>query len=182
MSSTNPQFTALDPAVEIKGRFILLILSALQALEVNTVPFQQQYQLAHVAPSGWYAQQVFLDLLGAVCRYANLNPVTIGCTVANFIEWGEAASIDDGFTQLASIYQAGHRHGEPGGYGKVQLGEGHLRINAHTPFPSDMDYGLCWGVARQFTKPHQNVKVLRAASPCRLKGDDCCIYDVIWTS
>jgi hypothetical protein len=77
-------------------------------------------------------------------------------------------------------YHLNHRGGEIGNYFTEILSENHIRVTAENPYPSDFDYGLVWGVAKAFCPQGTFVKVVRAESPCRLKGNDRCIYDITW--
>jgi hypothetical protein len=177
------QFNAFDPNAEVKGTTILAIKTGVELVGGDPLPYLAKYGLIAVNPSGWYNLQAVLNMLQDIhlsdSNYYNL--ISIGSKIPEFAAWPpEINSVQQAFEMLDVAYHMNHRNGEIGCYRTEVVGPRHIRVTARNPWPSDFDYGLCWGLLRRFAPAQSRPTVVRASSPCRVKGDEECIYHVTW--
>lgn len=172
------QFIAFDPNVEVLGR---VILSAVAGLGKGALEVLRAHGLEDPQPDQWYSQQAFLNVLKTLSESGLLNLVAVGMKIPEVAKWPSTVdSIEAALASIDTAYHLNHRGGEIGHYVYEKIGERHVRLTCTNPYPSDFDYGLIYATARLYALPGTRFYVVRAESPCRLNGDDTCIYDVTW--
>jgi len=172
------QFVAFDPAVEVSGR---VIQAAIAGLGKGAVEVLEAYGIKDPQPDQWINLQTFLDALKALSEGGLLNLVAVGMKIPENAEWPpDIDSIEAALESIDTAYHMNHRGGEIGHYVYQKVGERHVRMICTNPYPSDFDYGLIYAVTRRYAPAGSRFYVVRAESPCRLSGDDTCIYDVTW--
>jgi hypothetical protein len=172
------QFVAFDPNVEVLGR---VIMSAVAGLGKGALEVLRVHGLGDPQPDQWYSQQAFLDTLKALSEDGLLNLVAVGMKIPENAEWPpDIDSLEAALASIDEAYHLNHRGGEIGHYLYQKVGERHARLTCTNPYPSDFDYGLIYATTRLYSPPGTRFYVVRADSPCRLKGDDTCLYDVTW--
>jgi hypothetical protein len=177
------EYISFDPKSEVRGTTILTIKAGLEALGADPAPFLQARGLNDVAADNWYNLQVVLNMMRDIHDKGGslFSLISVGNKIPELALWPPAInSVEKAFGALNTAYHMNHRNGEIGSYKAEMIGPRHIRVIAENPWPSDFDYGICWGLLRRFAPKHSSPKVVRAASPCRIKGDDYCIYDVTW--
>jgi hypothetical protein len=178
-----PEYISLDPNVEVLGDVILSLKEAIISLSLDPQPFLEKYGLGAVRPGNWYSLQKSLDAMKDM--HDNIGDmfalISVGSGISETAQWPpDIDTVESAFAAIDMAYHMNHRNGDIGHYQTELITPGHVRVTACNPYPSDFDYGLCYGLAKRFLPHNAHIKVERAASPCRLKGDDCCVYDVTW--
>lgn len=172
------QFVAFEQGVEITGQTILATIDGLG--DAARTAFQRR-GVAEIDPAGWYSQQMWLDVLQELDQSGLGNMVSVGMKIPeNAIFPPEIDSMHSALASIDVAYHMNHRGGEIGHYHYEKLGDYHARLVCDNPYPSDFDYGIIYAMTRRYAAQGMDFKVVRADSPCRLKGDDRCIYEVTW--
>lgn len=170
------QYLAFDPNVEVSGA---AMLATIRGMGKDITPMLEAHGFTNVQPDAWYPQQSWLDVLREISALSDL--VSIGMWIPETAVWPpEVDSIESALKSIDVAYHMNHRNGEIGHYQAEIVDDGHIRITCHNPYPSDFDYGIIYATAHKFLPEGMTFTVIRADSPCRLKGDDMCIYDVTW--
>ncbi len=175
------QFTALDPRAEVSGA---AILSTLAGMGSRVDEIMARHGLVGVTADGWYPQQAWLDVLRSI--YEGEGPtlfdmVSIGMKIPETALWPpEIDTVEAALASIDMAYHMNHRNGEIGHYRAETVGERHMQIICDNPYPSDFDYGIIYATVRRFMPEGWGFTLVRADTPSRLKGDDCCIYEITW--
>jgi hypothetical protein len=173
------EFVAFDSRVESKGA---AILATLKGLPFDIEPVLSAHGLSPLDPDGWYPQQSWLDALRAISQLpgvSSLELVSIGMKIPETADWPpNVTTLDEALFSIDVAYHLNHRGGEIGYYKAERIDDQTIRVTCHNPFPSDLDYGIVYGVARMFRLQGKEFFVDRADSPSRKKGDDRCVYFV----
>lgn len=175
------QYVAFDEQNETLGRALLSTLEAIGQKEVQ--PFLEKYNINPVDPDRWYNLQTTLDLIQEVGSLEYFNLVSIGMRIPDIAEFPpDITTIDQALNLLDVAYQMNHRGGDFGSYKFEQTGERAGRMICNNPYPSDMDYGIIYGLMQKF-KPEDSEFILvelDTTQPNRKTGDDTCIYNLEW--
>lgn len=172
------EYIAFDEHVEVNGQ---TILSTLAGVGEAVRPILDRYGLSSLQPEEWYPQQAWLNVLKDIHDGNFLNLVGIGMAIPENAKFPtEIDSIDSALKLLDTAYHMNHRNGEIGHYHYQPVSEGAIDVICDNPYPSDFDYGIIYGLVKRFRPEGTEFKVVREPSPCRKKGDDICIYHVLW--
>lgn len=172
------EYIAFDLNVEVNGQ---TILSTLDGVGDTVQPILKKHRLSNLQPDEWYPQQAWLDVLKEVHDGNFLNLVGIGMKIPENAKFPpEINSIDSALKLLDTAYHMNHRNGEIGHYRYQPVGDHAIDVICENPYPSDFDYGIIYGLVKRFRPDGTHFKVVRQDTPCRLKGDDQCIYHVTW--
>jgi hypothetical protein len=180
------EFVSFDPESEVSGSNIQLVIKAHRALGFDIAACLSKHKLNRVQPNDWVNLQTYLDCLKDIQQefsyyYSFYSLIAIGTKVIDYaMGIPNPHKSDTNFEPLNNFYQLRHRGMDVGEYSQEFLSEKHLRVTARNPYPSDFDYGLVWGMARMRVSNGQVLRVIRAESPSRRKGDASCVYDLIW--
>nr|MBN1229529.1 hypothetical protein [Anaerolineae bacterium] len=172
-------YRALDPDVEVLGA---AIMATIAGMEKDVLPILEKHGITNLTPEGWYPQQAWLNTLSDIDRSGSLiDLASIGMRIPENAVWPEhTMTITEGLASIDVAYHMNHRNGEIGEYRPLQSGPNEMKIICTNPYPSDFDYGIIYATAQKFLPAGMSFKVIRDASPSRMKGDDCCIYTVTW--
>jgi len=172
------QYVAYEPTVEIVGRAILATTGGPDDLTLDAL---QRRGVSAVDPDGWYPQQVWLDVLKELDQGGMLNMVMVGMKIPDSLTLpAQVGSVEGALASLDEVHHAHHRGGEIGHYRCEHVAEHHVRMVCDSPYPSDLDYGIVFATTRRYVGRGRAFTVVRAASPSRRHGDDCCIYMIKW--
>lgn len=181
------QFEAFDESVEIHGRAVLTVLD--EVLPMFSDGYRETAQLVLAdegitdpAPDEWYAQQSWLNALGAVA--ADLEPHLLdrlGEQVHNVPGFAsDSGSVVEGLRSIDEAYRRNHRGGEIGHYRFEQIGDRTGEVECYTPYPCVFDRGIVRGAAKRYAPVDAFVFVEERGEACRRRGDDVCTYTVNW--
>ncbi|MEL6271380.1 MAG: hypothetical protein AAFR22_16350, partial [Chloroflexota bacterium] len=83
---------------------------------------------------------------------------------------------------LDAGYKHNHRGPDIGGFHVEWAGKRVIQIVCHTPYPSDLEYGILYRLLQKFHPLDTGVySVLRVPdTPNRKLGDDTCTFSVSW--
>lgn len=149
------EYKAFDPETKVLGKVMMAFINCMNADDIK--PILVEKGLSEIDPQGWYPQQLWLDVLNALgdkdgtavmydfvsigMKVGELAPYPPGYEDASYIE---AVSLHD------KLYQNSHQGGYPGKYEVEQLGERHVQVTTHLPYPDDMIYGSLYAEAQRF--------------------------------
>jgi hypothetical protein len=177
------EFHVFDDRVEVAGAIVLAIGMSVRMLGGDASSLLRRHGVEHVKPGSWVKMQRVLDLLKDLQENGrnHLNLVQIGNMLPDFLPWpAQIRTVEQAFEVLPSQLQAAHRYGNAGFYKVLNSAPRQILATAHSPYPSDVDYGLCWGLLRRFAPVGSHAKVIHLKAPCRSRGDDDCVYEVSW--
>jgi hypothetical protein len=177
------QFVALDPNVEVNGA---AILATIGGMEEDVMPLLEQHGIADPKTDQWYPQQAWLDVFKEISEGwgaggGMFDLVSIGMNIPDNAIWPpDIDTVESALKSIDVAYHMNHRGGEIGHYRAEVIDQSHIRMICDNPYPSDFDYGIIYRTTQKFISPGTQFTVSRAASPCRLQGDEKCIYDITW--
>lgn len=175
------QFVAFNPNVEVSGRSLAITIEAMgEAIR----PVLSQFGFSHVDQNAWYPLQDLLDLFREIASgdfQSTLDLVGIGMKAPGLAFWPpEIQDIVDALYSIDAAYKMNHRNGEIGHYRTSQVGDREMEIYAENPYPCDMDYGIIYGIARQYLKSPETLVVEHLHGECRKNNGETCTYRVRW--
>ena len=174
------QFTAFDPSAEVKGVGLQVYVTALGEQAQRTL---KAHGFNRIDPNRWYSQQQFLDALHDLAKgdfNAAMDMVHVGTEIPELAAWPpDVRTAEEALFNLNVAYHMYHR-GDVGEYHIKQVGERQFVIDAHTPYPCDMDYGIIYATARHYLPENAHLTVEHADGSCRKNGNDYCTYYVSW--
>jgi len=173
------EFVAFHPENESLGAAFLGLIEVMQYRGVDAL--LKKHGLPEIQPDQWYPQQKELDLL----RDINLTMdfVAIGMKIPDHVEYGvEVKTLEDALTLLDAGYKHNHRGPDVGGFEHKWLGKRSIQMICHTPYPSDLDYGIIYRLVQKYHPGDVAVfTVLRELSaPNRKYGGDSCTFNISW--
>ncbi|MFZ4816587.1 MAG: hypothetical protein ACOYL5_18780 [Phototrophicaceae bacterium] len=175
-------FKAFHPQNETLGSAVLAIIAAIDYRDISSI--LQQYGLRDIQPDGWYSQQTELDIMKAIMgKGGMMDMVSIGMKIPDVVEYPmQIKTVKEALTMLDAGYQHSHRGENIGHFKFEETSENSLRMEAHTPYPSDFDYGLFYRLVQKFRPlPGRPIKVVHLDTPNnRKKGGDTCYFDISW--
>lgn len=175
------EFVSFDPDVEVLGQSMLCVVAGMTK---SARPLLEKYGLDKLQPEEWYPLQPILDFYREIYRSksALVNLVSTGMKVPdNAVFPPEIDTIQKAFLSLDEAYHMNHRGGEIGNYHAEIVGDRHIVVRAHTPFPCDLDYGIMLGLARRFKPKNAILNMYHdAETSCRKRGAEECVYHIHW--
>jgi hypothetical protein len=154
---------ALAPQSEISGRLVLAFTQNLNRHEIN--PILKHYHLEPTNPDGWYPQQYLLDVFRDIQdgrTNVSQNLVAIGMKGSETAAYPpEIYSIETGMRALPVIHELNHRNIPNVGreYEVQVLGDHHIQVTNHSPYPNDTLYGFIWGILKRFQPANGSFKL-----------------------
>jgi hypothetical protein len=148
---------ALSPQSEISGRLVLAFTQNLHRDEIK--PILRKYELEPTDADGWYPQQRLLDVfrdIEAGKTNVSQNLVAIGMKGAETAAYPpHIDSIKTAMLALPVIHELNHRNIPNVGreYEVEILGDTHIRVTNHSPYPNDTLYGFIWEIVKRFKTP-----------------------------
>ncbi|SHI33470.1 hypothetical protein SAMN02745146_0566 [Hymenobacter daecheongensis DSM 21074] len=148
----NTKYRAADPAAEVNGRNIQIVLDALPVPQQATALLRKHGLPTQPEPDSWYSWQAWLDVLaeleeihGAPTLYAaGLQCITHSLWPPNLHTMHEA------LLALDWAYHANVRGQELGYYRVEGRGLREVRVVCLTPNPVEFDRGIITGLVRKF--------------------------------
>lgn len=149
------KYKAFGPDAEVRGQTLLAFQNALRS--ESLMPLLRRFGMAEIDPLEWYDQQQLCDMFNIIEQYVLgselFHFIDIGMAVVNSIEIPEpfgSMPFPDINLAWGTVYKV-HQRGEDAGYVRVELaGPYHLRIEAMTPYPHNVNYGIHYGIAKRF--------------------------------
>jgi len=175
---------AFDPNTEVSGQAMLALYNCMDSEHI--VPVLRKHGLSDQFDSeSWYPMQLWLDIFQDIIDQqgfqGTLNLVDIGRRYAETaLLPPEVDNLDDAVIAANDTHQLNHRNGYAGELSIVIMGEGHMQVIDHTPYPCDFTYGMLYGLAHRFPKAGRTPLVQHDKSSCRKVGDDTCTYNINW--
>ncbi|GIK65462.1 MAG: hypothetical protein BroJett018_32560 [Chloroflexota bacterium] len=175
------EYIAFDDQVEVVGRSALFFFSAIGN---GIQPFIEKHHLTNIDPQGWYPLQAFLDIYREIAQIPGgmFDLVSIGMRIPEeAIFPPDIDSIESALMSIDTAYHMNHRGGDIGYYQATLVQPRHFVIECRNPYPSDLDYGLIYGLVRRFRPPKTNFTVWRDENlPSRKNGAESCTFHVTW--
>lgn len=144
----------------------------------------EQHGLIEIDPKQWYMQQKWLDVLRDITSDTNgmFNLVSIGMKIAETAPLPpHVNSIETALTSMNEHYHISHQNEDVGGMEVEITGKRYITITSWTPYPDDFEYGVIYGMARQFLPRDSNLVVRHSEHhDCRKHGGRSCTYHVTW--
>ena len=169
-----------SPRAETSGRLVLAFTQSLHHDEIK--PILRKYQLEPVDPDAWYPQQRLLDVFREIQEgHTNVsqNLVAIGMKGAETAAYPpEIDSIKTALLALPLIHELNHRNIPNVGleYEVQILGDRHIQVTNHSPYPNDTLYGFIWEIVKRF-KPAESQFTIYIVDR---KAEDA-TFDIQWT-
>ncbi len=173
---------AIHPDAVVLGQSMLAFVECSARDEIWDV--LEAHGLHEIDPDQWYSQQAWLDVLRDVMHQGNamFNLVSIGMKLSEkFPMPPEINTIGDALAALDDIFRMSNPDAEPGIMQVEMVEPRHVRVLSMTPYPDDFEYGVIYGLARQYLPPGGDLVVRHVDdAPCRKDGEDSCTYDIRW--
>lgn len=181
-------YKAFHPDNETLGIAILAMIKALDYRDISAVLVKDGFpaDVEQIQPDAWYPMQQELDVMRDVAATGGMvDLVTIGMKIPDMVEYPvEITTITEALTMLNAGYQHNHRGTNVGSfsYAMENPDDTKLRMTAHTPYPSDLEYGIIYRLVQKFRpSTSQQITVKHINTPDNRKnGGDSCQYDVQW--
>ncbi|NDJ55044.1 MAG: hypothetical protein GYB68_18395 [Chloroflexi bacterium] len=151
------KFIASHPGVLVRQPIAQAIIDL---LPLHCKPLIGSLGLSPANHPGWMHQQDLLNLLRQVESRREGNPfgmVSIGLRLARVVtDRLSADRSEDVLRHLKTFYQRAHRFESPMiGWTYQEHAPGLLRMTSNTPYPSDLEYGLLYGLLQHYRSPNQ---------------------------
>lgn len=174
------EYVAFDNNVEVLG---VAIQSNVGKLGDDIIPVLESHGLYPLVDDQWYPIQNNLDCMKELASLNFLNIVAVGMGIPEFAAWPpEINSVHDALASINVAYHMNHRGGDFGDYQYEETGESSGTMTCRNPYPSDLDYGIIYGIVRKFRPVSSTeMKVVRDETiQNRTTGGDTCIYYINW--
>lgn len=174
------KLVSLHPQAEISGRLVLSFTVGLHRDEIR--PIMKKYELQTVDPEAWYPRQLLLDVfrdIQAGTTNVAQNLVAIGMKGAETAAYPpHIDSIRTAMLALPVIHELNHRNIPDVGleYEVQILGDHHIQVTNHSPYPNDTLYGFIWEIVKRF-KPPEGHFTMRVVDR---RAEDA-TFDIRWT-
>jgi hypothetical protein len=169
------KYMAFDANTEVSGQAMMSFIMCIKSDKF--LPILKKHCLDDVRAEYWYPMQKWLDVCSEIDeqKESMIDFVTVG------IKLSETAFYPENINSVESVlgasgfaYQMNHRNGYAGEITVTVIGEHHVRLSVHIPYPPDMTYGTLYGSASRFLPPNSKLKIRRRTE------DKIDIYDVTW--
>lgn len=149
------KYVSFDSSVEVNGATVLGFIQCVN--RDNILPFLRARGLEHIEPDQWYPLQDYLDVLNDMADRAGggamMDFVSIGMKIAEtspFPPEFDELPFADVLVASNTAYQMAHRNGDVGYTHAEKVAAGHVRLTMRMPYPSDLSYGVNWGMCRRY--------------------------------
>lgn len=150
---TLPRFHAFDPRAEIVGNTVLAFITNIMHAEIKRI--LENHGLDEIEADKWYLIQNVLDVMNDISQEtdASASFVSIGIaaaqlSIAKLPAEALSVPIDQFFMTYEKIYLSKMRYGDVGWITPKRISAHHLTIEARSPFPDDVMYGVFYGYIR----------------------------------
>lgn len=171
---------------EMIGAAMQAYFKNMRSAEVNE--FLQEvlakYNYESLEADQWYPSQLALDLYRLITQEGSgmTDLVAIGMQMVEDAPYpADIDSIPKALGLLNEGYKMGIRnYPEDEGYDIELIGDRHVRVHEHCPYPHDIMYGYIYGLSRRFCPPNGQLTVVRTYLNEDDPDSDGAIYDVTW--
>ena len=173
-----------SPNVEVIGASVLSFVENVQSNEIH--PYLEKYGLTDIDPHKWYPLQDWLNVINDMAEKENLSStlVAIGMKIYQTIELPpevENSTFAEILMGWDNAYQAQHRGGDVGEVLVEPLEDNHYKATINIPYPSDMIYGVAYGMGRRFLPDGTHFVVkYDPDSPRWEDGGDKTVLHITW--
>ncbi|MEM9953922.1 MAG: hypothetical protein AAF846_20095 [Chloroflexota bacterium] len=161
------------------------IKSVFAAMGSRVEPILEKNNLANVESDKWYPQQDYLNVyndLEADDSSVMSDLVSIGMKILDEAQFPpDIDNIEKALLSMDAYYKLNNRDAY-GGW-QVEIDEKSATCTSTTPFPTDLEYGILYAMARRFAGQgkHVAVKYQNTVIRNQRKGHDApCVYLVTW--
>ena len=171
------EYQPFEPGVEVLGQSLLSWIDGTQG---RIAPVFANHGITELDPDAWYPQQTILDVMREFSQMSDMVRMGV-CISENAPYPPNVENLQHALMLLDEGYRLNHRNNTMGEYHAEQVGERHIVIEAKTPYPSDFDYGLIYGMATRYMPKGADLVIsLDLNKPTRKRGDDSCTYNITW--
>lgn len=180
------QYLAFDPAVEVWGASMLGCITGLEKAGLpagEAMGLLRQGGIPEVRPEGWYPQQPYLDMIGAIeQRHGEGALRAMARQVPDTSKFPPGIStLEQALQTLDLAYQMNHRGGAIGHYACLPLGPRDLELICENPYGCAFDLGILDAVVAHFGAPNTHPVVThQPGTGCRRTGCEGCTYRITW--
>lgn len=170
-----------DLRAKVLGTSAIALRLASQRLGFDVDYYQRQHNY-YPQPDEWADLQTYLNIMQSLRKREGhfMGLIALGQTIPHVIDFPtHLQTVEAVFQNFNMLYHSVHQ-GHIGQYVVEFISHTHIRVKAYTPYPSDYEYGLLYGIAHRFLPAEADIKVCREQFPSRLQGDDHCVYDLHW--
>ncbi|AYB34585.1 hypothetical protein [Chryseolinea soli] len=180
------QFIPFDSKVQVNGQTILSVVNALHSGQETRRIILEKNGIKDPKPGAWFPQSAWLKAFEEISKtIGSYTLFSIGKAIPEHATFPpEIDSLEKALSSIHVAYQMNHRGGEIGYY-KLVWFDGPARkamMECKNPYPSEFDRGIITTMLRRF-KPRDSFKYdvsLNLAFPTRLKGNDSCMFNIVW--
>lgn len=181
------RFQTLGGDAEVIGQNVIAFLECIN--RDNVLPYLERHGLDKIDPERWYPMQDFLDVLNDMVEE---NP---GQSMTDFVSIGmklvdtavfppeiDALPLMEILKSWNDSYLLNNR-GEGVGWMRAEvLGDTHVAMHCHIPYPDDYNYGVFFGVCRRWLPENSNFFVYYDEDAPRrdVHGADTTIIHIEW--
>lgn len=174
------QFVAFDKNAKASGRGLVVMVKGIRLVknEAETTELLQKYNLYPLLDTEWYLQQDVLDILRELNQTADL--VALGMSMPEPELFPELRTIPDALNMLNIAYQMDHQGENVGEYRFLHTGHHIGRMNCHTPYPADFDFGLLYAILKHYQSEDMMYIDWDRSRKNRKDGADSCEFILEW--
>ncbi|MDX2162344.1 MAG: hypothetical protein SF162_13540 [bacterium] len=166
----------VDPKLEVNGQYLLGIIGSMNEDDVR--PYREKHGLNHIDPAQYYSAQKVINFYDDLEHAPGgmFNLVAVGMNIVAHMQYPpHLKTVQDILPLVTQMHYAGWRGAHPGDLLVDNLSDTHVRFTfVGLPLPSDLVYGLCYGLIKRFTPPGSTIRVHRT------QADDRISYDLDW--
>ena len=173
------EFIPFDTNTEILGYGIQAVVDVLGS---SAYPALEKYNLRNFELEQWYPQASILKVFHDWYNQGTFNMVLFGMQIPHVIKLPPVETpIAELFPVINDFYQQHHRNGYAGEYRYEATSEHSGVLKAHSPYPSDFDYGIIYQIVKKYRPiSSQQFSVVREKSPAHKDSANHFIYTLQW--
>ncbi|MBN2134753.1 MAG: 4-vinyl reductase [Acidobacteria bacterium] len=172
------EYQAKNPNAKVIGGSILAFLASLTNRELG-LKYLEKHGITDVKADGWYSHQALLsaekDLVDAIGVPTALEGV--GEKIPDNAKMPEWKDIYEVFENWTNVYMNNHQGDNESYFKVIDKTEHSIKIETNNAYSCAFDRGLFRAVARKF---FPTAKVTETGNKCRAKGDNICVYHIVW--
>ncbi|MGF1507335.1 MAG: hypothetical protein ACFB51_19745 [Anaerolineae bacterium] len=140
------KYVVFDEGTEIHGTHLLGLIAPITISDTQH-PLAK-HNLEDIKLDGWYPLQNVLDFISDVEQLPSAisDLVALGVKLGREVELPEGLTFEQWLYAQNDIVQQGYRNGDPGSFEAEQIDEKTYRFSVRSPIPSDVMYGIYYGV------------------------------------
>ncbi len=162
--------------MEVNGAYLLGLINSLNEEDVK--PFRERHHLTEIDAEKWYPAQQVIDFYNDIANAPGgmFNLIAIGINVVMQLPYPPSVkTLQDAIAAADAINRGAWRGGDAPELKIEMLDERHVRFRfRNVPFPTDLIYGLCFGLVKRFSPPNTHFYVTQTTE------EDTYIYNLSW--